>query len=207
MIFSSSLQLSQVPRCFKVSIIITVPKKPKIATLNDYRPVVALTLVVRRVLELLVQKQLKSVTTDLLDPLQFAYRQNRSADVAAALALFFTFRHLDPPNRYARVLFLDFSSAFKTIVPQKLFENLQHLSAPLSLCHFSLHFLVDHPQPVKLSKLQSSTIVLNTGAPQGCLLSSLFYSLFANDCVSNHVSVQITKFADDTIVEELTESA
>ena len=97
-----------------------------------------------KVLELpLVQKQLKSVTIDMLDPLQFAYRENRSADDTAALALFYTFRHLDPPNRYARVLFLDFSSAFNTIVPQKLFEKLQDLSAPLSLCHFSLHFRMD----------------------------------------------------------------
>ena len=39
---------------------------------------------------------------------------------------------------------------------------------------------------------------MNTGTPQGCVLSSLLYSLFTNDCVSHHSSVPLLKFADDT---------
>ena len=41
---------------------------------------------VMEVLERLVLKQLKSFTSDLLDPLQFAYHENRSVDDAVALA-------------------------------------------------------------------------------------------------------------------------
>ena len=67
-LFNSFLQLSQVPSCFKVSAIIPVPKKPKPASLDDYRPV-ALTSVVMKVSERLVQKFLRSITRDLLDPL------------------------------------------------------------------------------------------------------------------------------------------
>ncbi|KAL0198364.1 hypothetical protein M9458_006904, partial [Cirrhinus mrigala] len=44
-IFNRSLELCEVPSCFKRSTIIPVPKKPKITGLNDYRPV-ALTSVV-----------------------------------------------------------------------------------------------------------------------------------------------------------------
>ncbi len=36
------------------------------------------------------------------------------------------------------------------------------------------------------------------GAPQGCVLSPLLYSVYTNDCVSHCNSVQIFKFADDT---------
>ena len=64
------------------------------------------------------------------------------------------------------------------------------------------HF-VARPQSVKLNNLHSSTIILNTGVPQGCVLSPLLYSLFTNDCVSNHASVQLIIFADDTIAEGL----
>ncbi|KAI3357104.1 hypothetical protein L3Q82_015570, partial [Scortum barcoo] len=46
----------------------------------------------------------------------------------------------------------------------------------------------------------SSTLTLNTGAPQGCVLSPLLYSLFTHDCVATHISNTIIKFADDTTV-------
>ncbi len=38
-IFNRSLELCEVPSCFKRSTIIPVPKKPKITGLNDYKPV------------------------------------------------------------------------------------------------------------------------------------------------------------------------
>ncbi|KAL0186783.1 hypothetical protein M9458_018453, partial [Cirrhinus mrigala] len=75
-IFNRSLELCEVPSCFKCSTIISFPKKPKITGLNDYRPV-ALTSVIMKSLEKLAY--LKDITGPLLDPLQFAYRANSSA--------------------------------------------------------------------------------------------------------------------------------
>ncbi|KAK3518670.1 hypothetical protein QTP70_007158 [Hemibagrus guttatus] len=71
-IFNRSLELCEVPACFKRSNIIPIPKKPKITGLNDYRPV-ALTSVVMKLFERLVLAYLKNITGPLLDPLQFAY--------------------------------------------------------------------------------------------------------------------------------------
>ncbi|XP_010787373.1 homeobox protein OTX1 B-like [Notothenia coriiceps] len=78
-IFNTSLETCHVPACFKTSTIIPVPKKTRITGLNDYRPV-ALTSVVMKSFERLVLSHLKSITDPLLDPLQFAYRANRSVD-------------------------------------------------------------------------------------------------------------------------------
>ena len=43
-------------------------------------------------------------------------------------------------------------------------------------------------------------LILNTGAPQGCVVSPLLYSLFNHDCMARHDSNTIIKFADDTTV-------
>jgi hypothetical protein len=43
-------------------------------------------------------------------------------------------------------------------------------------------------------------LILNTVAPQGCVLSPLLYFIFTHDCVAMHASNSIIKCADDTTV-------
>jgi hypothetical protein len=44
----------------------------------------------------------------------------------------------------------------------------------------------------------STTLILNMGTPQRCVISPVLYSLFIHDCVAMHASNSIIKFADDT---------
>ena len=205
-IFNKSLSCQSVPSCFKFSSITPVPKKPKISSLNDLRPV-ALTSVVMKVFERLVLKYLKIVVKELMDAFQFAYTANRSVEDAVSLALHLVLKHLDTPRSYARILFIDYSSAFNTIVPQKLFDKLIAMSLDPSLCYWILDFLLERPQVVNFNGQTSGNIILNTGAPQGCVLSPLLYSLFTNDCVSHHDSVPLVKFADDATMAGLISNA
>ncbi len=196
-IFNRSLELCEVPSCFKRSTIIPIPKKSKITGLNDYRPV-ALTSVVMKSFENLVLAHLKDITGPLLDPLQFAYRANRSVDDAVNMGLHYVLQHLDRPGAYVRILFVDFSSAFNTIIPNRLLPKLTQLSVPTSVCQWINNFLTDRQQLVRLGKFSSSTRTISTAAPQGCVLSPLLFSLYTNDCTSKYPSVKLLKFADDT---------
>ena len=119
----------KIPHCFKKSTIIPVPKKSTASCLNDYRPI-ALTSVVMKTLERLVLQFLKSIIDPLLDQFQFAYRNNRSGDDAVTLGLFYVFQYLDSPTTYARILFVDFSSAFHTSIPSKPFDKIQSRQRP-----------------------------------------------------------------------------
>ena len=73
------------------------------------------------------------------DQYQFAYRVNRLTEDAVNAALHTALTHLNQPNMYARVLLLDFSSAFNTVIPHKLSNQ----GVGSSLCTWILDFLIN----------------------------------------------------------------
>ena len=66
---------------------------------------------------------------------------------------------------------------------------------------FTYH--LGRPQGVRVGNNTSATLILNTVAPQGCVLSPLLYSLFTHNCMAKHESNTIIKFADNTTVVSL----
>ncbi|KAK3546787.1 hypothetical protein QTP86_001620 [Hemibagrus guttatus] len=126
--------------------------------------------------------------------------KRRSVDDAVNMGLHFILQHLDKSGTYVRLLFVDFSSAFNTIIPTLLQTKLTQLSVPSSICQWITSFLTDRHQLVKLGKFTSYSRTTSTGAPQGCVLSPLLFSLYTNDCTSTDPSVKLLKFADDTTV-------
>ncbi len=158
-----------------------MPKNSKPSCLNDYCPV-ALTSTVMKVFKRLLKKHICSSIPATLDPLQFAYRPNRSTDDAISQVLHLSLSHIDSKNgNYVRVLFIDYSSAFNTIVPTKLAVKLSDLGLNTSLCDWIQDFLTGRLQVVKMG--QFTSITLNIGAPRGCVLSPLLYSLYTHTTV------------------------
>ncbi len=156
-----------------------------------------------KLFEKLVLAYLKDITGPLLDPLQFAYLANRSVDDAVNMGLHFILQHLDRPGTYVRILFVDFSLAFNTIIPTLIQTKLTQLSVPSSICQWITSFLTERQQLVRLGKFKSNSCSTNTGAPQGCVLSPLLFSLYTNNCTSKDPSVKLLKFTDDTTVISL----
>ena len=84
---------------------------------------------------------INSILPDTLYPLQFAYSLNRSTDDAISIKLHTAFSHLDKRNTYVRILFIDYSSAFTTIVPTTLITKLRTVGLNTSLYNWILNFL------------------------------------------------------------------
>ncbi|KAK3530008.1 hypothetical protein QTP86_009388 [Hemibagrus guttatus] len=187
-------------RCsYKTTTIVPVPKKSTVSCLNDYH-LVALTPIVMKCFERLVIRHIKTQLPPSLDPLQFAYRPNRSTDDTITTTLHLSLTHLDNKDTYVQMLFIDFSSAFSTIIPQHLIEKLSLLGLNTSLCNWILDFLTGRLQLVRIGNRFSSTTTLSTGAPQGCVLSPLLFTLLNHHCAAMHSLNHIVKFPDDTIV-------
>ena len=87
------------------------------------------------------------------------------------------------------MLFIDYSSAFKTIVSSKLIIELVALGLNPALCNWVLDILMGRPQVVKVGNNTFTSLILN--ASQGCVLSPLLFSLFTHDCGATHASDSI----------------
>ncbi len=104
-----------------------------------------------KVFERLLKKHICSSIPATLDPLQFAYRPNRSTDDAISQVLHSSLSHIDSTNgNYVRLLFIDYSSAFNTIVPTNLAVKLSDLVLNTSLCDWIQDFLTSRSRPVHL---------------------------------------------------------
>ena len=195
-LFQLFLDSCFVPRLWKLSHIIPVPKKRNPNQLNDYRPV-SLTSIIAKCMERLVSTQLKASVADRLDPFQFAYKPKRGVEDASLTLINLIASHLDKSTNYIRILFMDFSSAFNTIQPHLLIKRLLDLEVNHTIVLWIRQFLSDRPQRVIVNGHMSGELTLNTGAPQGCVLSPILFSIYTNDVMLSNDLLTLIKFADD----------
>ncbi len=66
-----------------------------------------------------------------------------------------------------------------------------------SIIHWIRDFLCDRPQRVIIDKSASDEIMLNTGAPQGTILSPLLFSVYTNELTIDYDNFSLFKYADN----------
>ena len=71
------------------------------------------------------------------------------------------------------------------------------------LISWILEFLTNRTQYVNFCNSRSGVITTNTGAPQGCVVSPVLFTIYTNDCSINTNSTKLIKFADDSTIQGL----
>ena len=198
-IFNLSLSLERVPVLWKTSCVIPVPKTAHPREPNHFRPV-ALTSHLMKTLERIVLRNLRPMVSSHLDPLQFAYQQNIGVDDAVIYLLQRSLSHLENTGSTVRVMFFDFSSAFNTIQPSLLRGKLEVAGVDCHLAAWTVDYLTNRPQFVRLQDCVSDMVVCSTGAPQGTVLSPFLFTLYTSDFSYNSGSCHLQKFSDDTAI-------
>jgi hypothetical protein len=95
---------------------------------------------------------------------------------------------MDKRNTYVRILFVDYSSAFNTIVPSKLITKLRTLGLNASLGNWILDFLTGRPHVVKLGNNTYVTLVVNDETAYSKEVREL-----AVWCQDNNLSLNVSK--------------
>lgn len=98
-------------------------RNTQITSLNDYQPV-AVTPIMKKCFERLVNEHITSRLPHTFDAFQFNDWPKRYTEDIIFSALPLSLAHLDKMNTRVQVLFLDFSSALNTIIPQHLVDKL-----------------------------------------------------------------------------------
>jgi hypothetical protein len=201
-LFQRSSDECYVPINWKLSEIIPIAKKPRPQCNNDYRPV-ALSSVAMKCLEKIVKSRLSIEVKVQEDPLQFAYTKQRCVLDPTISIVHDVLKFLDTPSkkndsRYAKILFIDFSSAFNTIQPHVLIDRLMNMNVNSNIILWIFSFLNQRNQYVKFKGVYSDIATTCTGAPQGCVLSPLLFTLYTSNCRSESLSCKLYKYADDT---------
>lgn len=194
-IYNLSMSLERPPALWKMPCVIPVPKKGCPRELNDYTPV-ALTSHFMKVLERLVLSCLRPLVEEHEDPLQFGYQANIGVDDAIVYLLHRAHSHLEVAGSALRLMFCDFSSAFNTIQPARLSEEMLAMQVDGPLVAWTNDYLTNILQYVRLPDCVSGTLVSSTGAPDGTALAPFLFNVYTSDYRHNSELCHLQKFAD-----------
>ena len=124
------------------------------------------------------------------------FRQGRSTDdLLAFLSESWSSSFRDFGETFA--VALDMSKAFDRVWHKALIFRLPSYGFYPSLCNFISNFLSDRSIAVVVDGHCSSPKSINSGVPQGSVLSPTLFLLFINDLL-NQTSCFIHSYADDT---------
>ena len=174
-LYQQSVNSHLIPLIWKTSEIVPVPKIKNPIEMNDFRPV-ALTSVVMKCLEKIIKQNIFSTVKGHLDPYQFAYIEGRGVEDATTILVNHIHEHLDKLGTYARLLFVDFSSAFNTIQPHLMMQKLDRLGVNSHLILWIFSYLSGRTQYVKVNNITSKKFlhIREHHKAEYCLLSCLF---------------------------------
>ena len=196
-LFQLSYNRAIFPSSWKLADVAPIPKKGDKSDPSNYCPI-AITSLISTTMETIVTKQLLAFleTYNFLSDHQYGFRQARSTGDLLAYAVHAWSSALESYGE-SRVISLDISKAFDRVWHKGLLAKLPMfgLNHTLITCIFS--FLSDRSIAIRVDGYLSKPHSINSGVPQGSVISPALFILFINDVLSS-TSSSIFSIADDT---------
>ena len=149
-------------------------------------------------METIITKQLLAFleTNSLLSDHQYGFRQARSTGDLLAYAAHAWSSALESYGE-SREISLDISKAFDRVWNKGLLAKLPMFGLHHTLIKWISSFLTDRSIAIRVDGYLSNPHSINSGVPQGSVISPVLFILFINDLHSS-ISSSIFSFADDT---------
>ena len=199
-IINNSLTMGLVPNMAKLAKIIPIYKAKDKKHISNYRPI-SLLPVISKILEKVVHKNLYTFLekNKVLYASQYGFRKNRST-VNAITELVCQITNAIENKQNALSVFLDLSKAFDTIDHKILLRKLEFYGVRGLALNWFQSYLTDRKQYVLYNNVQSQTLDITCGVPQGSVLGPLLFLIYVNDIANCLTHSKLIYFADDTTV-------
>ena len=202
-LFRLCLKTQSFPSSWKHSLVQPIPKRGDKSNPSNYRPI-SLTSSISKVFETLLNchflKHLES--HNLLSDHQYGFRKARSTgDLLSYVTHVWASSLRDFGESF--IVALDISKAFDRVWHRSLLAKLPSFGFPPSICTLLLDYLSNRSMEVVVDGSSSSSFSVNSGVPQGSVLSPTLFLLFINDLL-NTTSNAIHSYADDSTLHSST---
>ena len=199
-LINESLQTGHVPKVWKESLVIPIPKINGTDKAEEFRPINMLH-TVEKILELVVKGQLMHYLNcnNLLIPEQSGYREGHSCESALNLVLAKWKEKIEAKETILAV-FLDLKRAFETISRPLLLQTMKRFGIVGTAYKWFESYLYDRTQKTRFDNFDSESLANTLGVPQGSVLGPILFIIYINDMKRVLRFSEINLFADDTVL-------
>jgi len=200
-IFNRCLELHYFPSTWKVAKVVPIRKPGKDPTSpSSYRPISLLSSLSKLFEKLILNRLLDFVEEhNVYLPEQFGFRRGHST-THQLLRVVGNINNNKAVSKSTAMAFLDVEKAFDNVLHDGLIYKLYNFGFPIFLIKIIESYLQQRSFRVSLHGVESNTLQIPAGVPQGSLLGPSLYNIYTSDIPQLDSNCKFFLFADDTAI-------